>query len=115
MLVDPKFKEQFEIAHPTPRYAALLEEVPACFVGTEERLVALVELLCSEMSAAFRGTGGAPPFFESPSTFCLRAASYPVVAHQVCNGCFGADGRILSSFLVAQGQRCLPGGRPRRC
>jgi uncharacterized protein (TIGR01615 family) len=57
VLVDPKFKEQFEIAHPTPRYAELLEEVPACFVGSEERLVALVELLCSEMSAAFRGTG----------------------------------------------------------
>ncbi len=60
MLVDPKFKEQFEIAHPTARYAALLDEVPACFVGTEERLVALVELLCSEMSAAFRGTGVHP-------------------------------------------------------
>ena len=57
VLVDPKFKEQFEIAHPTARYAALLDEVPACFVGTEERLVALVELLCSEMSSAFRGTG----------------------------------------------------------
>lgn len=61
VLVDPKFKEQFEIAHPTARYAALLDEVPPCFVGTEERLVALVELLCSEMSAAFRGTGALQP------------------------------------------------------
>ncbi|BDA42380.1 hypothetical protein COCOBI_03-2670 [Coccomyxa sp. Obi] len=68
VLVDPKFKEQFEIAHPTARYAALLDEVPACFVGTEERLVALVELLCSEMSAAFRGTGTTlPPWRQAPS------------------------------------------------
>jgi uncharacterized protein (TIGR01615 family) len=56
-LVDPKFKEQFEIAHPTPSYAALLDSVQPFFVGSEERLVHLVELLCAEMSAAFRGTG----------------------------------------------------------
>ena len=56
-LVDPKFKEQFEIAHPTERYVELLEAVPAFFVGTEHRLVTLVELLCTEMSAAFQTTG----------------------------------------------------------
>lgn len=56
-LVDPKFKEQFEIAHPTERYTELLDALPAFFVGTEDRLVALVELLCSEMSAAFQSTG----------------------------------------------------------
>ena len=56
-LVDPKFKEQFEIAHPTERYTELLDALPAFFVGTEDRLVTLVELLCSEMSAAFQSTG----------------------------------------------------------
>ena len=56
-LVDPKFKEQFEIAHPTERYAELLDAVPAVFVGTEHRLVTLVELLCTEMSTAFQTTG----------------------------------------------------------
>ena len=59
-LVDPKFREQFQIAHPSPRYEALLAAVPAWFVGSEERLIPLVELLCAEMSAAFRATGGGP-------------------------------------------------------
>ncbi len=58
--MDPKFREQFEIAHPSPRYAALLAAVPAWFVGAEERLIPLVELLCAEMCAAFRATGAAP-------------------------------------------------------
>lgn len=57
ILVDPKFREQFEIAHPTASYEALLQRVPQFFVGTEARLVHVVELLCAEMSAAFRGTG----------------------------------------------------------
>ena len=55
--MDPQFKEQFEIAHPTERYTELLDALPAFFVGTEDRLVTLVELLCSEMSAAFQSTG----------------------------------------------------------
>ncbi len=57
--MDPKFAEQFAIAHPTPKYAALLAGLPAWYVGSEERLVPLVELLCAEMSAAFRTTGAA--------------------------------------------------------
>jgi len=60
-LVDPKFREQFEIAHATPRYEAALAAAPADFVGTEERIVPLVELLCAEMSAAFRAAGATLP------------------------------------------------------
>ena len=60
-LVDPKFREQFEIAHASPRYAAVLAAAPADFVGTEERIVPLVELLCAEMSAAFRAAGATLP------------------------------------------------------
>lgn len=85
VLVDPKFKEQFEIAHPTARYAALLDEVPQCFVGTEERLVALVELLCSEMSAAFRGTGALqlkPRHFGSPKS-CKQMQSCAHARHSI--------------------------------
>ena len=60
-LVDPKFREQFEIAHASPRYAAVLAAAPADFVGTEERIVPLVELMCAEMSAAFRAAGATLP------------------------------------------------------
>ena len=56
-LVDPQFKGQCEIAHPTERYGELLDALPAFFVGSEDRRVTLVELLCSEMSAAFQSTG----------------------------------------------------------
>ena len=70
-LVDPKFKEQFEIAHPTERYVELLDAVPAFFVGTEHRLVTLVELLCSEMSAAFQTTGTLQPDHLSASACCI--------------------------------------------
>lgn len=60
-LVDPKFREQFEIAHANARYAAVLAAAPVDFVGTEERIVPLVELLCAEMSAAFRAAGATLP------------------------------------------------------
>ena len=66
--MDPKFKEQFEIAHPTERYVELLDALPAFFVGREDRLVSLVELLCSEMSAAFQTTGAA----ADHSLFCFQ-------------------------------------------
>lgn len=65
LLVDPKFKEQFEIAHPTERYTELLAALPDFFVGTENRLITLVELLCSEMSAAFQTTGSVQPLRAS--------------------------------------------------
>lgn len=52
-IVDPHFKEQFEIAHVTDRYNAILMTVPSVYVGSEDRIGPLVEFLCSEMSLAF--------------------------------------------------------------
>lgn len=74
-LVDPKFKEQFEIAHPTERYSELLDELPAFFVGTEDRLVTLVELLCSEMSVAFQTTGVFLPRSSHGEAYLLWAGA----------------------------------------
>ncbi|KAK9830187.1 hypothetical protein WJX72_010189 [[Myrmecia] bisecta] len=54
VVVEPRFKEQFQIAHSTPAYDALLQAVPLDFVGTSTRLRALVELLCAEVAAAFQ-------------------------------------------------------------
>lgn len=73
-LVDPKFAEQFEIAHPSPRYAAVLAAVPAQYVGSEDRLVPLVELLCSEMALAFCATG-------APTAPAPVQCSFPPLAH----------------------------------
>lgn len=47
LIVDPFFKEQFKIAHATPSFSALLESMPAVFVGRQERLVHLVKSLCA--------------------------------------------------------------------
>lgn len=47
LVVDPNFAAQFEVAHPSPRLAALLAALPPVFVGHQDRLVALVRLLCA--------------------------------------------------------------------
>ncbi|KAG6544893.1 hypothetical protein Mapa_013583 [Marchantia paleacea] len=45
-IVDISFKSQFEIARPTAQYAALLQIVPAIFVGKADRLQQIVNILC---------------------------------------------------------------------
>lgn len=60
-IVDPCFKEQFEIAHVNPRYSCVLSEVPASFVGTEEQIIAVVEIMSKEISRAFQQAGATLP------------------------------------------------------
>lgn len=68
LIVDLYFAEQFEIATPNARYAALLDALPGAFVGTEERAAALVEFLCREIGAAFRAQGVTlPPWRQAES------------------------------------------------
>jgi uncharacterized protein (TIGR01615 family) len=57
VLVDPRFREQFEIAHTTPRYARLLEALAPEAAAPPARLAAAVGLLCAEMARAFAETG----------------------------------------------------------
>lgn len=67
-IVDPAFKEQFEIPSPSASYAALLELLPTEFVGTSSRLVPLVQNLCAEMVASFEANGlTLPPWRRSQS------------------------------------------------
>lgn len=67
-IVDPAFREQFEIPHVSTRYAAILAHLPRVFIGTEERVGPLVELLCSEIGAAFKLAGATlPPWRASPA------------------------------------------------
>eukprot|EP00882_Tetradesmus_deserticola_P022091 GHRQ01023974.1.p1 GENE.GHRQ01023974.1~~GHRQ01023974.1.p1 ORF type:complete len:347 (+),score=102.97 GHRQ01023974.1:233-1273(+) len=57
IIVDPTFRDQFAIAHPSARYAAVLDALPAVFVGHAGTIPQLVELLCAEMSLAFQAAG----------------------------------------------------------
>lgn len=56
-VLDPRFREQFEIAHATPRYSRVLAAVSPEVVCSQDRLNKVVELLCSEMASAFAQTG----------------------------------------------------------
>ena len=51
-IVDSHFAEQFAVAHPSARYAAVLEALPDVYVGTHVQPV--VEFLCSELEASFK-------------------------------------------------------------
>ena len=67
-VLQPHFREQFEISHPTPRYSGLLAMLPSVMVGTAAQLTPLVQLLCAEMSLAFEQHGlSLPPWRQSKS------------------------------------------------
>lgn len=56
-IVEPSFRCQFEIPHPTEEYRSVLESIPAVFVGTASRLTPLVQVLCAEMADSFETQG----------------------------------------------------------
>lgn len=87
-IVDLNFKEQFEIAQPTERYAKLLAAVPAEFVGTEDRISLLVTFLCREISTAFKAHGKTlPPWRQADSMLSKwrprRSVEHDVLASSV--------------------------------
>lgn len=52
-IVEPRCREQFQLAHATPTYEHILSEVPEVFVGSPRRLQSLVEALAPCMAQAF--------------------------------------------------------------
>lgn len=60
-IIDPFFKEQFTIACSTARYRIVHDAVPEAFVGQEQALLALVQLLCAEMAFSFKASGAVMP------------------------------------------------------
>ena len=66
--MDPCFKEQFEIAHVNPRYALVLAEVPSIFIGSEEQIIGVVEIMSKEINRAFQQAGATlPPWRHTAS------------------------------------------------
>lgn len=85
IIVDPLFKEQFQLGHPSRAYASLLAALPDEFVGSPDRLHAVVHLLCGEVAAAFVCQGQPlPPWRTLRSTlgkwFDLGPATQAVAA-----------------------------------
>jgi uncharacterized protein (TIGR01615 family) len=48
-VVDPCFRDSFQLPNATPEYQALWEALPALFVGTAEQLVPIVKLMCDQV------------------------------------------------------------------
>ncbi|GFY85623.1 DNA-directed RNA polymerase subunit beta-beta protein, putative [Actinidia rufa] len=57
LIVDMDFRSQFELARPTSTYLELLSSLPAIFVGTEEKLVSILSLLCSAAKQSLKERG----------------------------------------------------------
>ena len=67
-IVEARFKEHFAIPHPTERYQGLLEAIPSEVALSPTALAPLVNLLCSEMSLAFKERGlSLPPWRQGKS------------------------------------------------
>ncbi|KAF6262581.1 hypothetical protein COO60DRAFT_1495678 [Scenedesmus sp. NREL 46B-D3] len=68
IIVDPCFREQFEIPHTSDRYASVLAALPDVLCLAESRLWHLVEALSSESKAAFKEAGLSCPPWRDAST-----------------------------------------------
>lgn len=54
LVLEPRFKEHFFIAHPTAGFEALVKVLPVCFVGTLGRLESVVSIMADEMLTCFK-------------------------------------------------------------
>ena len=70
--VDPSFAEQFLIAKPTERYAALLGCLPEVLVMPEDRISALVTFLSAELTLAFKASGSVLPPWRQASSMLTK-------------------------------------------
>lgn len=100
-IVDPAFRDHFQIPHPTRLYQQLLAGVPAEFVGTSSRLVPLVQCLCMEMSESFAARGlTLPPWRRSQAMLSkwLPARSRDTSAAACCSGASDSEGASPDSI-----------------
>eukprot|EP00798_Chlamydomonas_sp_ICE-L_P013898 gene13898-19825_t len=65
-VIDPCFREQFEIAKPSTRYEAVLDAVPPCLIISQDNISRLVNFLCAELTASFQAIDAVvPPWRQS--------------------------------------------------
>lgn len=89
-VIDPRFKEQFVIGHPTAAYEKMLTAVPIEFVGTRLRLDALVRAVGHEIAVAYNSQGLPLPPWRKEQALLSRWAA-PVV---ICMDGGGGGGGI---------------------
>lgn len=97
-VVDPEFKQHFEIPHPSPLYQEILSSLPQAFVGTPGKLAPLVQLLCAEMANSFDVRGlTLPPWRRSKS---MLTKWLPVKSRDVCLSRETNGGLIASNWSL---------------
>eukprot|EP00210_Caulerpa_lentillifera_P009756 g9305.t1 len=71
-ILDPCFKSQFEIQHPSRAYYYIMEQLPNVFVGSLGKLQELVRILCREMHRSFHEFGWPLPPWRVYSAVILN-------------------------------------------
>lgn len=54
--IEPKFREQFQIARPTREYQEFYQAIPASFIGSLDCLSDAVKLICVEIERSFESS-----------------------------------------------------------
>lgn len=71
-IVEPNFRDSFCVAHPTPRYAAVLEGLPAAVVIDRASLHRAVNILSREMARSFADQGEDLPPWRTPQALLSK-------------------------------------------
>ncbi|KAJ7294733.1 hypothetical protein O6H91_22G063400 [Diphasiastrum complanatum] len=66
LVIDIQFRAQFEIARPTDQYSALLQEVPAIFVGKSDRLLQILNVMSDAVKISLKKNGMHLPPWRKP-------------------------------------------------
>lgn len=71
-IVDPSFRDAFAIAHPTPRYAAIVASLPQEAVAAPAILARVVSILAREMAKSFADNGSDLPPWRTTNAMLAR-------------------------------------------
>ena len=112
LIVEPRLREQFEIPRPSAAYAACLDALPAVFVGTPQRLTALVAWMAARLRAAFTAADmHVPPWrsaramlamwrLDTPAGAAAAAAAEDEVETLLTMGLFAPRAPALASAAM---------------
>ena len=82
--MEPRLREQFEIPRPSAAYAACLAALPPVFVGTPQRLTALVAWMSARLRAAFTAADmHVPPWRSARAMLAMWRLDTPAGAAAV--------------------------------
>ena len=114
-MVDPVFRDQFEIGKSTPRYASLLSSLPDVFIGPFENLTPLVLFLCAEIAMSFAEAEGGcvlPPW-RLPGSMLSKWRPHAQGSSDGASGQHGGQASSPMSDSSAEGwswsSACKPG------